>query len=72
MGVKRARVAWSTVRSVASDVGILAGAGSVTVGCWQAYSPAGWIVGGALLIVLSYLLGGEAMTRDTSATQSKN
>jgi len=40
------------VRETVSDGLALGGAGCVTVGAWQVYPPAAWIVGGALLLVL--------------------
>lgn len=60
--------AWRRVRGVASDLGILAGAAAVTFGCWQWHPPSGYIVGGLWAIVLSYLLGGEGVTRDSSGS----
>ncbi len=38
-------------RSLAATVVELAGAASITVGAWQAWQPAGWLVGGSFAVL---------------------
>lgn len=52
-----------TIPKLIPDVLALAGTAAITYGAWCIYRPAGWIVGGALLIagavVVSYGKGGD-------------
>jgi hypothetical protein len=46
------------------DAAGFAGAGSVAYGAWLIYVPAGFLVGGALLMVLSILFGRRLEARE--------
>lgn len=39
--------------SILRDLTALAGVGCLTYGAWQVYEPAGWLVGGASLVLLA-------------------
>lgn len=45
------------------DVAGLAGAGSIAYGAWLVYPPAGFIVGGGLVLLGAVLLGAKASRR---------
>lgn len=60
---RRVRTGARFVISQASDAGIVLGAAAVAFGCWQHYPPAGYVVGGVLTMLVSYLLGGETVNR---------
>lgn len=42
------------MREVVSSVAEVGGGVAITVGCAQAYSPLGWVVGGVLAVVFSW------------------
>lgn len=42
---------------ILSDLGLLAGSAALCYGAHQAFPPAAWIVGGALLLTAAYRLG---------------
>ncbi len=44
------------ISAVAVDAAGLAGAGLIAYGAWQVYHPAGFIVGGVLLVAGAWLL----------------
>lgn len=50
----------------ASTIGSLLGSVAVTIGAYMVYHPAGWIVGGALIVLASELPAIRA--RDTEST----
>ena len=45
----------AAAKEAAPDAMLLAGAGGVAYGAGMIYAPAGWIVGGVLLLVAGYL-----------------
>ncbi|WP_407155156.1 hypothetical protein [Bradyrhizobium sp. STM 3557] len=49
---------------VALDACGFAGAGSISYGAWLIYVPAGFLVGGALLMALSILFGRRLEARE--------
>lgn len=63
-----ARAALAAASIVASewtpDTLLMAGAGCVSYGAWLIYPPAGFIVGGLLLLVGGYLSASTAAARD--------
>lgn len=42
----------ASIAAMASDLGAIAGAGSVAYGAWLIYPPAGFIVGGSILLTV--------------------
>jgi len=47
------------MKSILSDVALVAGALVVSFGFWSMYPPAGYVVFGGFLIAVSYLLARE-------------
>lgn len=49
----------ATARVLACDAAAMVGAASVTFGCWSIYQPAGYIMGGAMVMIaaISYAIG---------------
>lgn len=66
--IATARAAMAAASVVASewtpDTLLMAGAGCVSYGAWLIYPPAGFIVGGLLLLVGGYLGAGKAAAGD--------
>lgn len=66
--VATVRAAMTAARVVAGewtpDTLLMAGAGCVSYGAWLIYPPAGFIVGGLLMLVGGYLSASTAAARD--------
>ena len=43
-----------------TDFATLAGAASITFGCWQVFHPGGFIVGGAFMLAASWIAAAKA------------
>lgn len=50
--------------SVAAVLLVMCGLASVIYGCWLVYHPAGWIIGGLLVAVISLLVARETLEPD--------
>ncbi|MGJ5149857.1 hypothetical protein [Bradyrhizobium sp. HKCCYLR1023] len=59
-----ARVVARRVPHLANDICGFAGAGAIAYGAWLIYVPAGFLVGGALLLALSILFGRRLEVRE--------
>ena len=58
---------WLTkvIRKAADDVLAVAGDCAVTCGAYMIWKPAGWIIGGAFLIVAAVIVGKARSKKDT-------